>query len=547
MIRHGWLRRSSFTFQKSNYAEVSAKRPERIYIMDEEKIICAECGAIIEDMDDAFETEGGDTICRECYENDYAECYDCGEIHRIDEMTETDDGNFVCDSCFESNYLECVCCNHVIRIETDMWGNQNIFETEDGNVCQRCYDSYYESCNGCGEIHHIDDMEYDEEEEAYYCSACERNRKKKNIKQYGYKPSPIFKTSAHDKFYTSDDIRELVFGVELEVDNGNDPEETAGELLEASEDIYCKQDGSLNNGIEIVTHPCTLSYHMNDLGWPTLCKIAISHGFLSNDARTCGLHVHVGRKQLGSTRDERNATTAKMILLVQRHWDALVKFTRRKERQLDRWAEKPNVDMRAYSEDELIENALMEYERGRYLAVNLQNRETVELRLFNGSLKPNTIIATLQFVSNLCLYAKHRSINDVLTSQWKDICDYHKYDELSTYLVERDLTNVPDLMPNKIFKASTIVDANGTELVPGDIVKILNANGDGVYELGRAIGEYATVICKWKNRDYDMGIQFEDKFRGIFYSLDGRISTDTGLWVHSCNVEFVRHAEDSQL
>lgn len=515
--------------------------------MDEEKIICAECGAVIEDMDDVFETADGDTICRECYENGYAECYECGDIHRIDEMTETYVGNLVCDSCFDEYYFECQCCNHVIRIRTNVWGNRNIFDTEDGHVCQDCYDNYYESCCECGGIHHRDDMEYDEEEDRYYCSACARNRKKKHIKQYGYKPSPIFKTSAHDKFYTSDDIRELVFGVELEVDKGNDPEETAGELLEASEDIYCKHDGSLNNGIEIVTHPCALSYHMNDLGWPTLCKIAISHGFLSNDARTCGLHVHVGKKQLGSTVDEKNATIAKMILLVQRHWDALVKFTRRKESQLDRWAEKPDVDMRAYSEDGLIESALMERDRGRYLAVNLQNRETIEFRLFNGSLKPNTIFATLQFVSNLCLYAKHRSINDVLASQWKDICDYHKYDELSAYLVERDLTNVPDLMPGKIIKANAIVDANGTELVPGDIVKILNSSGGCVQDLANAIGEYATVICERKQHDYDMGIQFENERRGYLHTLGNRLTTNTGYWVHSCNVEFVRHAEDSQL
>lgn len=115
------------------------------------------------------------------------------------------------------------------------------------------------------------------------------------------------------------------------------------------------------------------------------------------------------------------------------------------------------------------------------------------------------------------------------------------------YLVERDLTNVPDLMPSKTVRANAIVDANGTELVPGDIVKILNSNGNCAFGLDGVIGEYATVICKYKNRDYDMGIRFENKRGGFLHNLGNRLTTNTGYWVHSCNVEFVRHAEDSQL
>ena len=96
-----------------------------------------------------------------------------------------------------------------------------------------------------------------------------------------------------------------------------------------------------------------------------------------------------------------------------------------------------------------MENALRERERGRYVAVNLQNSETVEFRLFNGSLKLNTIYATLQFVSNLCLYAKNKSVDDVLASQWYDICNYQKYDELTAYLHERGLDSVPHLEPRQ--------------------------------------------------------------------------------------------------
>ena len=229
---------------------------------------------------------------------------------------------------------------------------------------------------------------------------------------------------------------------------------------------------------------------------------------------------------------------------MQRHWEPLVTFTRRNSGQLDRWAAKPNADLDAANEDELVENALRERERGRYVAVNLQNSETVEFRLFNGSLKLNTIYATLQFVSNLCLYAKNKSVDDVLASQWNDICNYQKYDELTAYLHERGLDSVPHLEPTTIFtRGEGIIDAYGHELVPGDIVRIINANGYGVGNLETAIGETARVISKKRyGDDYDLGIQLlEQEPSSSWHDLAGRLPTRTGYWVYSRNVKFVRH------
>ncbi len=516
--------------------------------MDEREITCCDCGCIISE-DDATPIHGDDSfVCNDCRDN-YIVCDECEELWDIGSIEEID-GRNVCHECRDSSdYFQCDDCGAWHRrVEDTWWDSANYFETGDNHtICQNCFDDHYERCNDCGEIYFRDDMtlaENEDGDEVYYCADCERSHKKKYIKNYGYKPSPIFKTGNHDKFYSSADIRELVFGVELEIDKGEDPEETAGELCEASEDIYCKHDGSLNNGVEIVTHPCTLDYHLNDLGWDTLCDIALKHGFRSNDARTCGLHVHVGRRQLGSESYERFVTTAKIILLVQRHWDSLVTFTRRSRSQLDRWAAKPDVDLHAANAGELVENALRERERGRYVAVNLQNSETVEFRLFNGSLKLSTIYATLQFVSNLCLYAKNKSVDDVLASQWNDICGYQKYDELAAYLRERSLGNVPHLEPKAIITPiKGMVDAYGHKLTPGDIVRVINADDSGVASLGRAIGETARVICEAQHiDDYDMGIQLlEQTASSYWHNLNNRLPTSTGYWVHSCNIEFVRH------
>ena len=62
-----------------------------------------------------------------------------------------------------------------------------------------------------------------------------------------------------------------------------------------------EQGGSLEDGLEIVTHPMSLDYQRTHMPWEALCRKAISLGYLSHRAGTCGLHVHVSRDAFGQT------------------------------------------------------------------------------------------------------------------------------------------------------------------------------------------------------------------------------------------------------
>ena len=72
---------------------------------------------------------------------------------------------------------------------------------------------------------------------------------------------------------------------------------------------------------------------------------------------------------------------------------------------------------------------------GRYTAVNLTNTFTVELRIFRGTLRYKTFMATLQFVDLLCEMA----INQTMT--WKEFAETVSADkaELKEYLKIRGL------------------------------------------------------------------------------------------------------------
>ena len=43
-----------------------------------------------------------------------------------------------------------------------------------------------------------------------------------------------------------------------------------------TEQLYCKHDGSLSNGFELVTHPMSLEYHQEEMPWPEVLRTARS-------------------------------------------------------------------------------------------------------------------------------------------------------------------------------------------------------------------------------------------------------------------------------
>ena len=48
---------------------------------------------------------------------------------------------------------------------------------------------------------------------------------------------------------------------------------------------YCKHDGSLDEGFEIVTHPMTLDFHLHRMPWERIVEEAKRLGYTSHQAR----------------------------------------------------------------------------------------------------------------------------------------------------------------------------------------------------------------------------------------------------------------------
>lgn len=180
----------------------------------------------------------------------------------------------------------------------------------------------------------------------------------------------------------------------------------------------------------------TLEYHENEMPWAEILTQATQMGYVSHQAGTCGLHIHVSRLAFGETEQEQDAAIARILYFFEKHWQELLKFSRRTRRQLEQWAARYG-----YKEQpqEILEHAKKGYHGGRYTCVNLQPCDTIEFRMFRGTLKYNTLIATLQLVNRVCDVAIHLSDEELKAMSWSDFASGCTQPELVRYLKERRL------------------------------------------------------------------------------------------------------------
>lgn len=187
----------------------------------------------------------------------------------------------------------------------------------------------------------------------------------------------------------------------------------------------------------MVTHPMTLGYHETEMPWREVVEHAASLGYRSHSTGTCGLHVHVNRNAFGTTGTEQDAAIARVLYFVETHWVELLKFSRRTKTQLAQWAARYG---RKDSPKETLDRAKDSY--ARYTCVNLTNYDTIEFRIFRGTLKYNTIVATLQLVNEICNVAMTREDYQMDDLSWTDFVESLSEDntpELITYLKEKRL------------------------------------------------------------------------------------------------------------
>lgn len=429
---------------------------------------CAECGKVIYKNEEHVYQEN--YYCDEHFDEKFSICEECGCVTPKDKICSIlfhDDTIYICEECRDDYFFICQRCE-----EWERYGDSTIVYTSDGEErwCDGCASEFAAYCESCEEY-------YDGDLDC--CPNCGHynDDDEESIHSYGFKPSPRFNNCGN-----GDGDDRLYMGVELEVDDIEEitsPGRSAKEVANVANGlIYCKHDGSIDNGYENVTHPATLKFHQNIAGWNDILDTIRSSGYGAADC--CGLHVHVSRDFFGDDEDAQDLQISKLILLMNRFWNShIVPLTRRDPDRLARWASRGTALDNACTKEtrmSLIEKC--KHVRGnRYQAINLNNMNTIEFRIFASTTNVDHLLGTLEFVDSICRSAKRMKLKEVQNCTWNDILPANPTIHLTNLLndVMGEFDSTKEVKP---LKPAVKLESDSDDVVAnfgvGDIVQVLS-------------------------------------------------------------------------
>jgi hypothetical protein len=213
------------------------------------------------------------------------------------------------------------------------------------------------------------------------------------IHSYSYKPAPRFRMGGTDAADTR-----TFFGIELEIDQ-TDGRLDASEVPDLAHPLfYCKHDGSLRYGVEMVSHPGSLAWWNEQRGNVDALLTRLSRmGWRSHETRTCGMHIHVSSEAFDGSMH-----VYRFLHLVYRYPEMALLVSQRQRAQLNQWAtlsykSKPSLKRKAQLALKAHEGWRAE-SGGHYDGVN-GTGHTYELRIFNGTLNPKRFYKNLQYAA----------------------------------------------------------------------------------------------------------------------------------------------------
>ena len=424
--------------------------------------------------------------------------------------------NDYCEECFNQLFHRCTGCN---GFDYDF----NIRRAIDAAYCSACYNERYADCVDCNVTLNVEDDEVyniDEYDDSPRCYSCHREAQNgQTVHEYSYKPRPIFH---YNQGIETISRNTLTFGLELEVENRNrtnyegygGSQSMAQRVKEEYSDgeniLYLKEDGSLNNGFEIVTHPFTWAYWKKTLAnhFEELTAMLRSNSFRSYNTDSCGMHIHINKHAFAnvhlykfiqlimidgadngftrkisqrSTNSELDGWASLRIekprSIKKEQLDQAIWLRSRKERKeelealrkqrkeegtLNEFGEPTYREIDIAMEMDYLDRAHNDrlnrsrqemsdtpakmikdkYSRRRHIAVNMQNDNTVEVRIFKGTLNFESFSKNLEFVHSAFTFC--REVFPIIEATTKSYCLYVQenkktYPNINNFIQQNEL------------------------------------------------------------------------------------------------------------
>lgn len=289
---------------------------------------------------------------------------------------------------------------------------QDYFYNSDLVMCEHCHDYFFEN-----------DVRADEYGD-YYCENCEYfgdfGVEERDERIRGYGDNPKLKFFGNKK-------SNLFFGLEIEIECLRMEETEALDILER-EELFFKEDASINEGFEIVTHPMQFDYiYQNDV-FKDFEKLRKNLNSVRGH-NAGGIHIHVSRNAFLN-----NNHLRKFLYFFNKkdNRNFILKISQRRESNLMRWAD--------FGKNEYYQNLsnLIDKSLGRYTAINLSNEDTVEIRIFNSNLREARILKNLEFVDAVFHFSRNCKKMDK-KEFIKFVKKSKKYANLNNFLIEKNI------------------------------------------------------------------------------------------------------------
>jgi hypothetical protein len=341
---------------------------------------------------------------------------DYGRIHRL------------CDRCLDALIPECYQCHR--RRE----GQRRMMTSDDPvYVCNGCFgdmlgDGRIEMCEiQCGNAMFRDDP---------VCTCG-------GLYHYNYKPDffTMYVAKGQRRVETHPYL-----GVEIEMEGKTTAARNKVSKMVHDQDVlplYCQFDGSLNRemGVEVVSHPFTYEWlNENWEAWKKLLNKFRKMGFRAWDTQRCGMHVHVAKNAMrlpgGHPDLEHRANFCHMVY----EYPGLavaIAGRGRDDRYLEQYASL-DKEPKARLMEKVEQNT--NFGNGHYVAVNVENTDSMELRIFRGTLNPLSFRKNIEFVHSLWAFTKGRELekaNEYNYMKWLIDKNAERYPALLEYLNER--------------------------------------------------------------------------------------------------------------
>jgi hypothetical protein len=337
------------------------------------------------------------------------------------------------------NYTPPFTCNHTGRtFESD----ESLTDIgEDRLICTSCIDAYMR-CEGCGNW-----TSWGSDDDL--CRRCYRYQEERQIAihSWDYRPPLVFHPTV-----PVDPKKPMYIGMELEVSFGTDRTphwidylkdwiEPLNKDWKGNDLIYIKGDSSVRNGCEIVTHPMQPRWALRHFPFDAFDKL-VTEGGARNSHSSAGTHIHINKEAF---------TTAHLWKFMQIHFRLPTLLRQLGGRGDVTYASFKDRDM-ASQRKALLEIAKAKGKPqsvyNRYVAVNLRNEYTIELRYPAGGIKSDHIKKNIQLALALYEYSDYLTVQDIkegaLKEKGADLLQWiqeGEYPELWQWVLDKGLVD----------------------------------------------------------------------------------------------------------